>query len=293
MKHLLMLAYGLAILIPLAGPQNPTSSSIASPTAVTSLCNRQTPGDCGNTDDDSLNYYYSASDRKFYGVPGGGQGSDDGQQYDYDYKPVCPATLAPKAPILTCNTLTCTVDGSDGIVMMLYRRPAGTTEPWEGIGDACITSEHTVTLDEVTTAAEEELHKVLAPPAAHTAPGPRALINLPVLFWTTDHGPQTLTIDQPLHGTITAEPTYTWSFPHGHTAIGPGAPYDGTDPRDSPDHYLTYTYDQAGTAAASLTATWNAAITIDTNPPIDLEPILLTTTTQLDIVQTNTLLSGT
>lgn len=253
-------------------------------------CSLKTKEYCGDTHGGSLNYYYSATDRAFYGLPGQDRGSQHGRAYEFRYAPLCTVDYGAG---LRCEPQECQVGGGPGVRMLIYRRIAGSGDRWSGpVADGCIGSANTVPLREVEQAAEEELHKALDQPRIHTQPGPRALIQLPVLFWTTDRGPVTLHIDEPVPGTVRAEPTYTWAFPGGHTATGTGRPYDGTDPRTDPDHYLVHTYDHTGPGAATLVVDYDATIDVPPNPTVPLDPVTLTTTTTLHLVETTNLLSG-
>jgi len=147
-----------------------------------------------------------------------------------------------------------------------------------------------VTVGQVSAAAGEYLRKHVQPAVPVVQPGQHSLVNFPNIVSTADAGPQTFAITVPLPGTVTATPTYRWRFTGPDqtitTAEGTGRTYDGTSPRTGPaDYYLTATFRRHGTGHIELTATWTGTATVQNNPPVPLDPLALTTATDLQVEQ--------
>jgi hypothetical protein len=71
-----------------------------------------------------------------------------------------------------------------------------------------------------------------------------------------------MTVRLPVPGRLLAIPSFTWIFDDGTTLAGPGRPFDGTDPRESPEHYLSHIYRAPeANASVTLTVTWRATFT--------------------------------
>lgn len=95
----------------------------------------------------------------------------------------------------------------------------------------------------------------------HQQPPGKALVNLPVIFYTDSPTRQTFALDiRGFRVVITATATqFTWHTGDGTdvTTNDPGAPY--------PHQTVTHDY-RAGTYTASLTTTWGATFTVDGGP---------------------------
>jgi hypothetical protein len=74
---------------------------------------------------------------------------------------------------------------------------------------------------------------------------------------------------------LTVHATPHWHFDFGDgTSLDsdvPGTPYDGTDPVEHPEHYVTATYHQTGQLPVTVTVTWSAtALRHDTGQTLTL-----------------------
>jgi hypothetical protein len=88
-------------------------------------------------------------------------------------------------------------------------------------------------------------------------------------------------VQQPVPGQLVATPSFSWKFDDGTVVTGAGVPYDGTDPRTAPSHYVSHTYAAAqAQASVTLTVTWNATFTAAgqtfTIAPLVMPPIRTT-----------------
>jgi hypothetical protein len=88
-----------------------------------------------------------------------------------------------------------------------------------------------------------------------------------------------MAVRQPVAGRLLTVPSYSWSFDDGTVLAGAGRPYDGTDPRQSPTHYLAHTYIEPETSASvSLVVTWRATFTAGGRSfavaPLTMPPII-------------------
>jgi hypothetical protein len=120
-------------------------------------------------------------------------------------------------------------------------------------------------------------------PVPDVQPAGTALVNLPVIVSVPQPQPVTMQVQQPVPGTLVATPTFTWAFDDGATVTGAGVPYDGTDPRVDPAHYVSHTYTTADAhASVTLTVTWNATFTAAGQAfpiaPLTMPPITTTFT---------------
>jgi hypothetical protein len=110
-----------------------------------------------------------------------------------------------------------------------------------------------------------------------------ALVQLPMIACTQAREPIEIELDDPVVGTVTATPTYTWTFGDGGVAHGPGRPYDGTSPRQNPGYYVTNTYRSTGPHTVELTVTWYVTFTMPGYDPIPLDDIVRAASTSTTV----------
>jgi hypothetical protein len=102
-------------------------------------------------------------------------------------------------------------------------------------------------------------------------PGDRAVVNLPLVAATDPPGQTTFTVTQAPFPTISITATVSWRWDWGDgtsdTTTWPGRAFDGTDPRTSPQHYISHAYGapSAGTDI-SVTAIWSGRFTVSGTP---------------------------
>jgi hypothetical protein len=160
----------------------------------------------------------------------------------------------------------------------------------------------------VLAAVREQLDARLTAPRFAVQPPGRAVVNLPVIVHVTAEGrrvpqadcahPQGVCFDVtvPVPGRLEAAPSYGWLFDPagtadtadtaGAVAAGRGRPYDGTSPRQAPDHYVTHTYTQlTPRQPVQLTVTWQAVFTVAGLPPLTLADLPKTTQQAFPVVQ--------
>jgi hypothetical protein len=185
-----------------------------------------------------------------------------------------------------CIPIECEVGGEPGVIAQVYRRLSDTDpwEPWPGRQWECRTfgsGGQPIPLADVEAeivALIEEHFAQIARPEITVAPSANAVVNLPVLASTPDAGNVGFDIDNPLPGHVEASPAYTWAWSNGAASEGPGQPYDGTNPAESPAHYpVRSIFTASGTGQVQLTATWTISLSVEGIPPItDIEPLVYT-----------------
>jgi hypothetical protein len=194
-----------------------------------------------------------------------------------------------------CQAALCEIAGDPGVVLRYYSRPTDRPNaPWEYQGAGCVAGDRVVRLGEVRQAIEriiEDRYRQIAQPPVTTAPPGAALVNLPVLAWTADLGPHTLTFEQPLPGSITLTPSYTWRWNTGQVATGAGRPYSNSvSPTAMPDYYVSTTFQSPGGGSAALTATWTGQVEVPGLEPVPIEPLVYTGTASFDVVEAQAVL---
>lgn len=255
-------------------------------------------GDFGEatTTSSGLHYRYSASERAFFvegPTPDVGEASS-GVGPDLEWRRVERCSAHPDF-IAWCDGALCMVDGTLGFRVDLYSRPAGDPDAvWQHRSTYCSVAPRRIDLADVEQAAQralEDRYKEIARPRIGAAPHDAALVNLPVLAWTEDTPPVTLSITQPLPGSITAVPSFAWEWSNGDTSTGPGRPFDpGIDPVSSPASYVATTFDQPGTSQVSLTATWTATFEVPGVASVPLSPLTYTQTRAFPVREATTVL---
>jgi hypothetical protein len=131
------------------------------------------------------------------------------------------------------------------------------------VGDICTGDlpDPIPTQEVIETAKEyEETH--LPPAVPQMQPSNMAIVNMPLLVNVVPMPMQTMAVQLPVPGELVATPSYAWSFDGGPPMPGPGLPFDGTDPRVDPAHYVSHTYlKPEASAGVSLTVSWTATFT--------------------------------
>jgi hypothetical protein len=99
-------------------------------------------------------------------------------------------------------------------------------------------------------------------PALKLQPGDRAVVNLPLVASSDPPAQTTFTVHQAPFPAVTITATvnwrWTWGDGAGQTTSWPGRAFDGTDPRTSPDHYVSHTYTApSGGNSIAVTAVWS------------------------------------
>lgn len=143
-------------------------------------------------------------------------------------------------------------------------------------------------------------------------PGERALVNLPTVVSTNypEGGIEgtgellsldptrirvPIDIDRPgenLTGELLAEAEYTWSFEEGGTASGRGQPYTpGVDPRTNDDYYVSTTFQTTGIKNVNLDVEWTGEVTVETLAPEPVEPVVVSTSDEVEVRQLQSLLT--
>jgi hypothetical protein len=270
------------------------------------------PGPCRRTvscpvpvvDHDGYEYSYDGGDivaaPVLGGSPGGGQAMEflsipacqfnrppSGDGRDPGEDAMCPA--ASNAPRCAAGEIR----------MRVYARRAGSADGWRFVGDRCVRATTRVPVAEVLAGVAEQLAARLVTPRFAVQPRGRALVNLPVIVHVTAEGrrvrqrdcahPQGVCFDTtvPVPGRLEAAPSYRWVFDgNGAVGEGRGRAYDGTSPRESPDHYVAHAYPRASaTETVQLTVLWQATFTVAGLPPLELADLPKTARESFRVVE--------
>ena len=233
------------------------------------------------TSDSGIGWYYSAAQRAFFRTPASFQAGSDAPDLEWSYVPTCDGNT-PGGDGDACTAALCTAPGNEpGVTFWVFSRPLDPPgSDWTMTGTQCIPGEQRVDLADVEAQIRriiEDKFREIARPTIEVAPATGALVNVPVLAWTTDPGDVTLQIEQPLPGEVRASPSYEWQWSNGVTSAGPGRAYTSDlSPTRTPDHYVHSVFDQRGDASVTLTVTWTGDVTVPGLPPIDIEPLVYT-----------------
>lgn len=234
------------------------------------------------TTDSGVGWYYSEARKAFFTTPASFEPVAGGPALEWSHVPTC-AGNTPGGSDNRCLGALCTApDGEPGVSVWVFSRP---TDPpgadWNPAGTQCVAGEQRIDLADVEAQVRrvvEDRFRSIAQPVLHLAPDTTGLVNLPMLAWTDDPGPVTLDFTQPLPGTITATPSYDWSWSNGTHSTGPGRPYTPSQsPSAAPESYVHAVFAERGEGAVTLTVTWQAAVTVPGLPtPIDIAPLVYT-----------------
>jgi hypothetical protein len=104
-------------------------------------------------------------------------------------------------------------------------------------------------------------------PNLRLSPSDRAVVNLPVIASADPPGQTTFIVSQVPFPTITVNAKVSWRWDWGDgswvSTDWSGRPYDGTDPRISPGHYVTHIYGSPSPGMrVRVSAVWTATYTI-------------------------------
>jgi len=174
--------------------------------------------------------------------------------------------------------------GAGAILMRVYSRRAGTSDAWRFVGTRCLRATTRIPVADVLAGVAEQLAARLVTPKFAVQPGDRALVNLPVIVHVTSEGRRTpqpdcahpegvcFDVTVPVPGRLEAYPSYSWVFDgDGAVGEGRGRAYDGTSPRESPDHYVAHAYTApSAVETVELTVTWRATFTVAGLAPLRL-----------------------
>jgi hypothetical protein len=229
-----------------------------------------------------------------------------GPAMEYMLLPACAVNHAPSgdgsvpAQDAQCSVAFAAPQCAPGqILMRVYTRRAGTTTAWRVTGTRCVGPTRRIPVAALQAGVREQLDARLVPPEFAVQPPGRALVNLPVIVHVTSEGrrirqsdcahPEGVCFDVtvPVPGRLEAYPTYSWIFDSSGTAAqGRGRAYDGTSPRQHPEHYVAHTYARpTDRQRVSLTVTWKAAFTIAGLPPLDLADLPKTAQAAFSVVE--------
>lgn len=235
----------------------------AGPTAPSDPCSAGVVN-CPTPTDDGYVYVYDPTTNVLVPVPTGSFPKQPGVTYQYAATPACPTAQPGDAVDCTAAAQFCQQNGSSGIHEDIWRREATpTTGPWIIVTQTCTgAGPAPIPVQQVVQDVGEYEWTHVPIPVPSIQPSSVALVNLPVIVSVPQPQPVTMQVQQPVPGALVATPTFTWSFDDGATVTGAGIPYDGTDPRLDPTHYVSHTYGAADAhASVTLTVTWNATFT--------------------------------
>ena len=240
------------------------------------------------TTNSGVGWYYSASQQAFFQTPASFTAPKGASDLEWTYVPTCDGN-APGGNANACLAALCTAPtGEPGVRFWVFTRSLSTpSDDWARSGTRCILGEQRVDLADVEAEVRriiEDKFREIAEPALYLAPEAGGLVNLPMLAWTTDPGEVTLRIEQPLPGRIRATPSYTWAWSDGTTSSGPGLPYTpALSPNAAPDHYVHAIYADRGEGSVELTVTWQGDVTVPGLSPIEIAPLVYTSTTTFPV----------
>lgn len=242
-----------------------TASTGRAPADDSSPCNNFAGLTCPSQGEDGWVYAYDVLTDTTVQVPKSQVGTPDPKMtYEYALSPAC--MQADPFDSLLCSGATeyCAANGGSGLHENVWRSDSTTAfSNWSIVGDLC-TGElpAPVSAQQVIDAVQEyeRDHMPIAVPLMQ--PSNMALVNMPLLVSVTPFPVETMAVALPVPGELVARPSYAWSFDGGPSVSGAGVPFDGTDPRVDPAHYVSHTYVKAqAQASVSLTVTWTATFT--------------------------------
>lgn len=248
---------------------------------------------CALTASNGMGWYYSAEERAFFSTPAAFAGATE-PSFEYAYAPTCQGNGPGSSS--ACAAALCTAStGAPGVTYWQFTRPVSPpSSPWTLQATLCIPGERRVDLADIEAqvrAIIEAKFREIAEPTVRMAPQGSGLVNLPVLAWTDDPGDFRLNIEQPLPGVITGTPQFSWAWSNGATSQGPGRPYSAqVSPSSDPGAYVSATYPHRGQASVTLTVTWRGQVTVPGVQPVNIEPLVYTSTASLPVVEARSVL---
>jgi hypothetical protein len=246
------------------------------------------------TASNGVGWYYSAEDRAFFSTPAAFAVSAE-PTLEYTFVPTCQANTPAGAGGICTTALCSTSAGEPGVSFWQFSRPiAPPGSTWSLQDTICVPGEQRVDLADIEAQVRqviEDKFREIAEPSIQLAPQTVGLVNLPLLAWTQDRGDVRLEIEQPIPGVITGSPRYVWTWSNGSTAQGPGQPYDpGVSPLEDASSYVSSVYERRGEASVTLQVTWRAQVTVPGVAPVDLEPLVYTSTASLPVLEARSVL---
>jgi len=216
---------------------------------------------------DGYVYAFDVQTQTWIPVPLISAGSPDPKAtYSYAVSPDCPQARTNPFDAVDCAPASqyCAANNQSGMHELVWRseiRPE--FRDWAVVGDICTGgSPDPIPTQQIIDAAEEYERTHLPPALPQMQPSNMAIVNMPLLVNVVPLPVQTMAVQLPVPGELVATPSYSWTFDDGTTVQGAGVPFDGTDPRVDPGHYVSHTYLKAHAhASVSLTVTWTAKFT--------------------------------
>lgn len=179
--------------------------------------------------------------------PSGGTGGGCGSSCPPDPAAVCELLLAVgPSPDMSSEELAA------------YQEAIADCETW-------LSDPEGVPLADVQALLADYLREELLPqPTVSVQPDGRGFAGLPTIVSTPVPPAFTFNVDEPVLATISAVPTYYWTFGDGATGPNaPGRPYDPEiSPLQFPDAYVAHSYDEPGEYLITLTVTWTGTFTV-------------------------------
>ena len=257
-------------------------SGAAAGTRAEGTCSPGSTNTCPTPSQDGYVYAYDARTNAFVPVPAGAAGNPTtGATYSYALSPACPQSQPFGTSSCVGAQQFCAATGSSGLHENVWRKEL---EPqptdWTMVGDVCIGAlPEPVDAGHLLNDVVEYEQLTVPTPEPTVQPAGGALVNLPVVVSVRDVGTQIMTVQQPVPGRLVAIPSYAWTFDDGAVLNGAGHAYDGTDPRQSPTHYLAHAYrEPKSDASVTLTVTWQATFTAGGHDfaitPLQMPPIV-------------------
>jgi hypothetical protein len=215
--------------------------------------------------DDGFVYAFDVETDRWIPVPVAAVGPTDPKiEYRYALSPACFETDPFEGVNCAGAAEFCAESGQSGMHEDVWRMEVWpTTGAYVIVGAICTGGQpRAIPTQEIVDAAQEYERTHLPQAVPRVQPGGVVVVNLPVLASVSPLPVQTMVVQLPVPGVLVATPSYAWTFDDGTNITGAGLPYDGTDPRVDPGHYVAHTYVKAQTnASVSLTVSWTARFT--------------------------------
>ena len=218
----------------------------------------------------------------------------------YQYRTLC--DRAADGAACSSARATCPNPGRYRVAVWSAPTAAG---PWTNTGqqvctggapDGAVTATRPPNDAEVGQAAADALATLPIPaPELTVNPGP-AITQLPTILNTQPQAAHDEAV------TVLGVPVTVHLTPHWHWDTGAGAldsttsgvPYDGTDPVDHPEHYVSWTFRQRGPTTITVSVSWTATGTRnDTGDPVAIPgQTVRTGTQQVQVLEARAHLTG-
>jgi len=188
----------------------------------------------------------------------------------YDYRPVCAASAGGDGGVCAA-AYSCPVAGNYKVFVFTAPSAAG---PWTNTGRPICTGTAPAPGAPVApvgppgdgailqAAETARASQPVAGPELSLQPDP-AVTQLPTILSASEQAPYDAAVSL-LGVPLTLHLTPTWQWDTGDATFStdwPGRRYDGTSPRDQPDHYIAHTWTTRGERTVTVTVTWTATVT--------------------------------